>query len=140
MLSALIFHGILFVSFLLVYGRWLDDELLAEVCLFSLIFELVATLLFSRYIQVTDGVFFLHLGSSSVEAFDLRLAFVLSFDEVSGFFLSILLLALLFCFFFLVEYFEYELRAQAIILLSGLFSQLALLFFCSFDLLSMLIF
>lgn len=59
---------------------------------------------------------------------------MLCFDEISGFFFSILAFALVLCFFFLVEYFEYDANTSAIVTLSALFSQAALLYFCVFDL------
>jgi len=58
----------------------------------------------------------------------------LCFDEVSAFFLSILAFALILCFFFLVEYFEFDAHASSIIFLSALFSQAALLYFSVYDL------
>ncbi len=62
------------------------------------------------------------------------LSLLLNFDELSAYFLAILLFALLLCFFFLVEYFEYDAGASTIIFLSAAFSQVALLYFCAFDL------
>ncbi len=42
MLVALLLHGALFVGFICVYGRWLDEEITADVCLFGLLVELVS--------------------------------------------------------------------------------------------------
>jgi formate hydrogenlyase subunit 3/multisubunit Na+/H+ antiporter MnhD subunit len=60
-------------------------------------------------------------------------------DGLSCFFIGILLVALPICLVFLFSYFEYDHNAPSICVLSLLFSQLALVFFCSCDLLSMLI-
>jgi NADH:ubiquinone oxidoreductase subunit 5 (subunit L)/multisubunit Na+/H+ antiporter MnhA subunit len=68
-----------------------------------------------------------------------HLELVLCFDEISAFFLAVLTFALILCFFFLIEYFEYDANASTIITLSALFSQAALLYFSAFDL-CMLIF
>jgi len=54
--------------------------------------------------------------------------------------LAILTFALIFCFFFLAEYFEYDASASSIILLSAMFSQAALLYFCVFDVCLLLFF
>jgi len=55
-------------------------------------------------------------------------------DELSCHFSSILLVALVLCFAFLSEYFDFDVNGVAITLMSALFSQLAFVFFCSFDL------
>jgi hypothetical protein len=62
------------------------------------------------------------------------------FDELSGFFVSMLTFALILCFFFLIEYFEFDTGAVTIIFLSALFSQVALLYFVVFDLCLLLFF
>jgi len=67
-------------------------------------------------------------------------ALTLCCDELSCHFSSILLLALVLCFVFLSEYFEFDLNGVAITLLSALFSQLAFIFFCSFDLVTLVFF
>jgi len=81
-----------------------------------------------------DCFFYLHLGTplAALDLFSLDL--VLCFDEVSAVFLAVLALALVLCFFFLAEYFEYDANASTIVTLSALFSQTALLYFCAFDL------
>lgn len=63
MLTALFFHGFLVVGFLGVYGRWLDEEIVADVCLLGLVFELILAVGLAQYLQVTDSVFFLHSGA-----------------------------------------------------------------------------
>jgi len=82
----------------------------------------------------------LHLGTLTAQPASIQLQLIFCFDEVSGFFFSILAFALLVCFFFLVEYFEYDSRAGSIVLLSALFSQAAMLYFCVFDLYLLLLF
>ena len=134
MLAALLIHGILIVSFLGFFARWLDEEIAADICFFGLAIELAASLFFIKYLQVTDSIFFLSLGDLFAVSVFPEFSLVLCFDEVSGFFFSILSFALLLCFFFLVEYFEYDSNANSIIYLSSLFSQVAMLYFTSFDL------
>lgn len=68
-----------------------------------------------------------------------RLPIILTFDAVSSLFTSVLVVALLLCFAFLSEYFEYDVYGSTIILLSSLFSQLAVVFFMTADVFSMLV-
>jgi hypothetical protein len=112
----------------------LDDEIVVDVCLFGLLVELLAATLLARYVQQTDLVMFVHLGGILVGWAAPQVSLALHFDEITGFFVAILTFALIFCFFFLAEYFEYDVNAGSIIFLSALFSQTALLYFCVFDL------
>jgi len=140
MLASLFLHGIFVVGFIFFFGRWLDDEITADVCLFGLVFELIYALMLTRYTQITDCVLYVQVGVSFNRMLSPESSLVFCFDEVSGLFFSILTFALIVCFFFLVEYFEYDSNAGSIIFLSALFSQLALMYFCSFDLYSLLFF
>lgn len=112
----------------------MDEEISADLCLFGLVVELLASIFFIKYLQVTDSIFFLSLGDLFLVSTFPEFTLTLCFDEVSGFFFSILTFALILCFFFLVEYFEYDANANSIIFLSSLFSQIAMLYFTSFDL------
>ena len=134
MLAAALLNGMLVVSLLLLYSRWLDTEITADVCLYGLLAELGFSLLCLSYFGATDGFLFVDLGVILTGLPYATVGLSLCFDFLSGFFLGILTLALLVCFYFLVEYFEYDAGASAIINLSALFSQLALLFFSAFDL------
>lgn len=126
MIPSILFLGILLVSGLLSYGRWLDDETLADVCWYALVIEFaVATLTYS-YTGLTDAVFFLNLGATVSLPYLFQLTMAFTFDGLSGFFFGILSFALIICYYFLIEYFEYDLNGSAIILLSALFSQVAL--------------
>lgn len=140
MLACLGLHGFFVVSLVFFYIRWSDVETAADLCLLGLLVELVAAPLLVQYVLTADCVFFVHLGTFSTPFGAPTLSLVFCFDEISGFFLGILAFALIICFFFLVEYFEYDSRAGSIILLSSLFSQGAMLYFCAFDLLLILFF
>ena len=95
---------------------------------------------FASYYSATDGIFFLDLGSINFGYSFFTINILFCFDYLSRFFLGILTVALIVCFYFLSEYFEYDAGASTIINLSALFSQLALCFFCSFDLFSLVFF
>lgn len=97
-------------------------------------------LLFFCYYSVTDSVFVLDFGgiNTGVDVYDIGV--ILCFDILTSFFLGVLTVALIICFYFLVEYFEYDAGASTIINLSALFSQLAMCYFTSFDLFTLIFF
>ena len=79
-------------------------------------------------------IFILDLGTLQTVVPALTLNLLFCFDDLTGLFMGILILALTICFYFLVDYFEFDAHAGSIFILSFLFSQLALVYFCSFDL------
>lgn len=107
---------------------------MADICLYGLLMETLLVCLLTRYLTVVDSVCFLNPGVVFAHPHVSRVESLFCFDPLSGFFTAILLVALCVCFFFLVEYFEYDSTAATIVFLSALFSQVALLYFCSFDL------
>lgn len=134
MVFCLFFHSSIVIFLLLCYSRWLDEETLADICLYSLVLELLVAVFNISYIYYTDNIFFLNVGSIGIDTLFVNIQLILCFDELSGFFFSILNLALILCFYFLIEYFEYDSNSIGIILLSSLFSHLAIWYFCVFDL------
>lgn len=78
------------------------------------------------FIFYTDSIFFLVGGELIDFGGFLRVTPTLCFDELAGFFFCILNVALLLCLYFLVEYFEYDSNSSNIIVLSSLFSHLAM--------------
>ena len=133
MAICLFFHSALVVAMLACYNRWLDEETLADICLYALAVELIVAIFNIVFIHYTDSVFFLHVGSLLPDTFFLHISLLFCFDELSGFFFCILEFALILCFYFLVEYFEYDSNGSGIILLSSVFSHLAIWYFCVFD-------
>jgi NADH-quinone oxidoreductase subunit L len=138
MVTCLFFYGLGLVGGLILYSRWLGERSVLDISWYALVLELVGALLGYGYLYLTECTFFLHLGSVFSYRTPLTLSIVFAFDAISGAFFGILAVALIICFFFLVEYFEYDGGGGSIILLSALFSQVALWYFCSFDLLSLL--
>jgi len=102
--------------------------------------ELLFAVFNVTYIYYTDSIFFLHCGYLLVDTFYVNISLIFCFDELSGFFFGILDFALILCFYFLVEYFEYDSNSTGIILLSSLFSHCALWYFCVFDVFLLLFF
>ena len=126
MIFSLFFHSAIVVMLLALYSRWLDEEVLADLCLYGLVLELLLAAFNVAHIYYTDSIFFLHCGHIVADVFVLNISAVFCFDELSGFFFSILNFALILCFYFLVEYFEYDSNSGGIILLSSMFSHLAM--------------
>lgn len=99
---------------------------MADICLYSLCIELLLATFNVSYIYYTDSIFFLQCGSILLDNFNISIKLIFCFDELSGFFFGILDFALILCFYFLIEYFEYDSNSTGIILLSALFSHFAM--------------
>jgi NADH-quinone oxidoreductase subunit L len=140
MIFCLFFHSSIVVILLALYSRWLDEETLADLCLYSLVVELLFAIFNVSYIFYTDSIFFLHCGYILVDNFYVNISVIFCFDELSGFFFGILDFALILCFYFLIEYFEYDSNSSGIILLSAMFSHFAMWYFCVFDLFLLVVF
>jgi NADH-quinone oxidoreductase subunit L len=140
MILSLLSHGILFLFFLLFLCKWLDDSVLIDICFYSLLIEFLISNFNLVYIYYCDFIFVINIGSIIDYRYLLKIVLVLIFDEISNFFFFILCFALILCFYFLIEYFEYDFNSTSIILLSSLFSQLALWFFCVYDIFLLILF
>ena len=129
MILSLLCHGIILVSFLLVLCKWFDDSLLIDICFYGLVIELLVS-----------SINIVYIGNILDYKFLIKIFLVLFFDEISNIFFFILCFSLILCFYFLIEYFEYDFNSTSIILLSSLFSQVALWFFCVYDLFLLIFF
>lgn len=126
MLFCLFFFSSLITFLLLLYSRWLDEETVADLCLFGFLVEFGLSLFNIMYIYYTDSIFSLCCGSLVIDDYLCNIHLILIADEISCFFYCILSFALILCFYFLIEYFEYDSNGVSIILLSSLFSHCAL--------------
>ena len=140
MMLSLLCHGIVLVFFLLVSCKWFDDSLLIDVCFYGLLIELLVSTINTVYIFYCDYLFIINVGTILDYKYVIRIVLILFFDEISNIFFFILCFALVLCFYFLIEYFEYDFNSTSIILLSSLFSQVALWFFCVYDLFLLIFF
>lgn len=140
MISLAFFYGFFFIFFLGLYNNWIGDEGLADLALLALFFELGGGVVFNRMLSWSDVSFYLHL----FDIGDLNPAYLISvsffFDELTSFFFIILTFSLILCFFFLAQYFDYDINAFSIIFLSSLFSQTAMLYFCAMSLMTLIFF
>jgi len=126
MIISLLCHGIILVSFLLFLCKWVDDLLLIDICFYSLLVEFLLSSFNIVYIYYCDYIFIFNIGTIFDYKYFFKVSIILFFDEISNFFFFILCFALILCFYFLIEYFEYDFNSTSIILLSSLFSQVAL--------------
>ena len=129
----MIFHGILIVSLLFIFSKWVDDSSLIDICLYSLLVELLVASFSLVYIYMSNFAFILNLGKVFSDNFFFNIYLNFYFDEISNVFFFILDFSLIICFYFLIEYYEYDSNSTGIILLSSMFSHAALWFFCVYD-------
>jgi formate hydrogenlyase subunit 3/multisubunit Na+/H+ antiporter MnhD subunit len=118
----------------IAYARWLDDVAVADVVLWVLLSELGLGVLGYGFLDTTDATLVLNLGSihtpSSLPTFNL----LLTFDDLAAALWGVLATALIGCFYFLLEYFDFDAQGGYIALLSATFSQAALAYFGATDL------
>ncbi len=138
MLGFLILHGFVVILLAVFCWRWLGDDLVIDFGSWALFSEFVFFIVCVGYVAGSGAVFILDLGVIQTVVPALSISCLFCFDEVSGLFMGILILALTVCYYFLVDYFEYDVHGGSIFLLSFLFSQLAILYFSSFDLFTIL--
>jgi hypothetical protein len=134
MLGFLFAHGLVVIVFTLLYWRWLGEDLIIDLGSWALLSEFLVFVFCVGYQSSLDVIFILDLGLIQTIVPALSLNILFCFDELAGLFMGILIVALTICYYFLVDYFEYDAHAGSIFILSFLFSQLALVYFCSFDL------
>lgn len=140
MITVFIFHGFLLIVSSILLIRYSDIRSLSLLFFISLFLEFLLSLLLTSFVSSTSTVYFINLGTFFIDLSFFNAPIVFIFDELSGYFFSILFVALSVCLVFLFQYFEYDFFGSTIVILSFLFSQLAFLFFCSFDLISIIFF
>lgn len=138
MLGFLIFHGFIVIFLAVLCWRWLGDDLVIDFGSWALFGEFIFFVLCVGYVTGSGAVFILDLGVIQTVVPALSISCLFCFDEVSSLFMGLLILALTVCYYFLVDYFEYDVHGGTIFLLSFLFSQLAVLYFSAYDLFTIL--
>lgn len=129
-----VIQGVFLLVGLAGFARWLDDELVIDLCTLGLVIEFGLGLVGFNSVAQSGVAQYLCLGSLNPDVPGLGPEIVFVFDELSGAFGSILCVALLACLSFLADYFEYDSGVASIALLSSGFSVAALALFSSFDL------
>lgn len=140
MLSVFIMHGFIMLSSLVMLSRYSDIRSYSIVFITNLFLEFFFSLLLMSFTSTTGLIFFFNIGSMYLSFLDSSYLIVFVYDNLSGYFHSILFIALSICLVFLFQYFEYDLYGTSIVLLSSLFSQLAFIYFCTYDVISLIFF
>ena len=132
--------GLIVCLFLIYFVRFSDPRAIYSISFFVITLEAILSALFSISVNSTGICNYYNIGDISQNKLLLNVIVVFVVDDISLIFNCILLIALLPCLFFLKSYFDYDYGGSHIMLLSGLFSQLAFLLFSSFDLFSIIFF
>ena len=129
-----VFGGAICLVLVLGYARWLDDATVADAVIWVLGTELGLGILGYGFLEATDTALVVDLGTLSTPLtlpdFDL----LFTFDEAAAALWAVLATALIGCFYFLLEYFDFDAQGGYIALLSAAFSQAALAYFGATDL------
>lgn len=125
---------------MLVFRHWISDRYSFILTYLLLIVDAILMLSFGL-ISLVSGVRYNVLIAKYMALFDsLDATFLLTLDSISSAFATLLYVALIVCFVFLRTYFEVDFFAKNICFLSAVFSQLALGFFLTGDLLLLIFF
>jgi NADH:ubiquinone oxidoreductase subunit 5 (subunit L)/multisubunit Na+/H+ antiporter MnhA subunit len=116
------------------YARWLDDVVVADVVLWVLLSELGLGVLGYGFLDATDTTLVINLGTLATPGTLPTFHLLLAFDDLSAALWGVLATALVGCFYFLLEYFDFDSQGGYIALLSASFSQAALAYFGATDL------
>jgi hypothetical protein len=138
MLGLLFLHGLVVILLALLCWRWLGEDLIIDFGAWALLGEFVVFIFCVGNLTGVDATLVLDMGLIDTVVPALSIHCLFGFDELSCAFMGILFLALLVCFYFLVDYFEFDAGAGTIFLLSFLFSQLAMIYFTALDLFTVL--
>ena len=90
------------------YARWLDDAAVADAVLWVLLMELILGVLGYGFLEATDTALVINLGSISLPGTYPDFNLIFAFDDVSAALWAVLATALVGCFYFLLEYFDFD--------------------------------
>ena len=134
MLSFFIPYSIITILVIFIVINLIDLKSVFYLVFFLLIFEFLLSLLTYYYISNLGYSYICYLGKIEILPNYYNINLIMIFDNISFFFHLILFIALFICFIFLVQYFEYDINSKLIVLLSSIFSQLAFIYFLTYDL------
>ena len=134
MVTGALLGGSLCLALAVGYARWLDDAAVADAVLWVLLTELVLGVLGYGFLEATDTALVINLGSLTLPGTLPDFHLIFAFDDVSAALWAVLATALVGCFYFLLEYFDFDAQGGYIALLSAAFSQAALAYFGATDL------
>jgi NADH:ubiquinone oxidoreductase subunit 5 (subunit L)/multisubunit Na+/H+ antiporter MnhA subunit len=129
----------LFVILLILFIRNIcDPKTIMHFIIVNLCFEFVLSAIMFFYTYSAGLKVYCNLGSINIIPGLVTKDIILIYDSTTFFFQSMVIVIVVFFLVFLMQYFEYDYHTKKIIVLSSIFSQLALIFFCTYDLLSII--
>lgn len=128
------------VTFSLLFRAWVSDKYIFALTYWLLLVDISFLFLCGVYLNSTGVTYAFVVLKAIVVDIDFINSFILVFDAISSAFATILYVALIICFIFLKTYFEVDFFSKNICFLSAVFSQLALCFFMTGDILSLIFF
>lgn len=134
MLSFFVPYSIIVILLILTTSSVFDGRGIFYLVFFLLIFEFILSLVSYMYISNLGFFYICSLGKIIILPNNYNINLILIYDSLSFMFHIILIIALFVCFVFLIQYFEYDINSKSIVILSSLFSQLAFLYFLTYDL------
>lgn len=134
MLSFFLPYSFIIILILFFFIKLTDINTLFLILSFTIFFEFLISFFFFKYSINSGIIFYTNIGKICLINLDFNLNLTFIYDELSFIFHCILFIALNICLVFLLQYYEYDIYSHNLILLSSLFSQLAFIYFLTFDL------
>lgn len=134
MLSFFLPYSFIIILILFFFIKLTDINTLFLILSFTLVVEFILSFFFFKYSINSGVIFYTNIGKINLINLDFNLNLTFIYDELSFIFHCILFIALSICLVFLLQYYEYDIYSHTLILLSSLFSQLAFIYFLTFDL------
>ncbi len=134
MLSFFVPYAVIVIILIIITSSIFESKGIFYLVFFLLIFEFFLSLISYIYISNLGFFYICCLGKIVLLPNNYNINLILIYDSLSFTFHIILIIALFVCFVFLAQYFEYDINAKSIVILSSLFSQLAFLYFLTYDL------
>lgn len=140
MIVSLLPVGFFSLVFSMLLFRWVDIKTMRYFFGVVMLIEFFSSVISISPALVFSGSKAVIISNDILNIRGTRTPILFMVDDLSMVFIFILFTALLLCFWFLSEYFEYDAYGWSIMLLSASFSQLAFVFFCTYDIISLLVF
>ncbi len=115
-----------------------DPKTIMHFIIVNLCFEFVLSVIMFFYTYSAGLKIYCNLGSINIIPFLVTKDIILIYDSTTFFFQSMVIVIIISFLVFLMQYFDYDCHTKKIIVLSSIFSQLALIFFCMYDLFSII--
>jgi len=134
MLSFFLPYSVIIIFMLFCFIKITDNNTLFFILSFTILLEFLFSLFFFKYIYNSGIIIYTNIGVINLLNLDININLTFIYDNLSFIFHCILFVALSVCLVFLIQYYEYDVYGHNLILLSSLFSQIAFIYFLTFDL------